>query len=106
MKAEEAKLELIIFEWMADQGYDRRACKDISPIIAKYLASLKVKEASEKGAVEFAEWLGENHWRLYDLNRDGEELVYTWYNADGNTLSSAQLYTLWKQSLPQEKDSK
>jgi hypothetical protein len=34
----EAVKELEVFEWMKKRGYDRRASKDIAPIIVKYLS--------------------------------------------------------------------
>jgi hypothetical protein len=36
-KAEIAEQEIEAFTWMKKQGYDRRASKDISPILVKYL---------------------------------------------------------------------
>ncbi len=36
-KAEIAKQEVEAFTWMKKQGYDRRASKDIAPILVKYL---------------------------------------------------------------------
>ena len=40
-KEEIVKKELDVFEWMNKQGYDRRASKDVAPIIVKYLDSLQ-----------------------------------------------------------------
>jgi hypothetical protein len=36
-KQEIAKEEQKAFKWMQDKGYDRRACKEIAPTLAKYL---------------------------------------------------------------------
>ncbi|MFT6125883.1 MAG: hypothetical protein ACJAVA_000325 [Flavobacteriaceae bacterium] len=34
---EEAVEEQKAFKWMQDKGYDRRACKEVAPTLAKYL---------------------------------------------------------------------
>ena len=34
---EKADKELQVFQWMKNRGYDRRASKDIAPIIVEYL---------------------------------------------------------------------
>lgn len=36
-KEEIALKEQEAYEWMKSKGYDRRACKDIAPILVKYL---------------------------------------------------------------------
>lgn len=35
-KQEIAEKEIEAFKWMKSKGYDRRACKDIAPILVKY----------------------------------------------------------------------
>lgn len=41
--SEKAAKEVQIFEWLKKQGYDRRASKDIAPIIVKYLDKQVIK---------------------------------------------------------------
>lgn len=50
-KAEIADIELDVMQWMNKQKYDRRAIKEIAPIVAKYhhkeasLGHAKIKES-------------------------------------------------------------
>ena len=46
----------------------------------------------QKKAVKFAEWISENHYRLYDVTDN----IYTWKHAEGNTKTSQELFFDYK----------
>jgi hypothetical protein len=37
-KEEKALKEVEAYQWMKSKGYDRRACKDVAPILVSYLS--------------------------------------------------------------------
>ena len=44
-----AEKEIEAFQWMKGKGYDRKACKDLSPILVQYFAEQKHPNLRIKG---------------------------------------------------------
>ena len=52
-KEEKALKEVEAYQWMKSKGYDRRACKDVAPILVSYLSEelSKLHQPTVSGAV-------------------------------------------------------
>jgi len=70
-KQEQAQKEIDVFSWMKKQGYDRKASKDISIIIVKYLKDQLVKPTEEMiDLTLYQEWyecevIGESRYSIH-----------------------------------------
>jgi hypothetical protein len=72
-KQEEAVEEQKAFKWMQDKGYDRRACKEVAPTLAKYLNEQLILSGVVVSETELCPKCNSDTWHNNINNKKGCE---------------------------------